>query len=242
MRAPGLNTCPTTARVFVDARGAQRYLGRAVHTSPSSQGVSPMEKLVLAATLISSLAFAAEPAKADAKPADAAAGAPAWKPKKVTKKDTKGIDALYKASQEAWEKMDIAAAEALHDFPIFMLTDNKDGVVSGGQWDKETWNNVMKGAADMMPKDTKFSRKVKPTFVTDTIAFVEETNTMTPKGGKAETYTTSSIVILKDGKWLFKAGAEGGWGDMPMPEKKAEAAPAAQPAGQKPADKQPAAA
>ena len=67
---------------------------------------------------------------------------------------------------------------------------------------------------------------------------------MTPKGGKAETWVSASIVILKDGKWMFKAGAEGGWGDMPMPEKKAEAAPAAAPAaGQKAADsKQPAAA
>ncbi len=201
-----------------------------------------MKNLILAAALVSSVAFAAEPAKADAKPADGAAPM-GWKPKKVTKKDTKGIDALYKASEDAWMKGDLAAAEALHDFPVFMLTDNSAGVVSGGQWDKEMWNQAMKPALENMPKDVKMQTKTKPTFVSDSIAFVEETHTMTPKGGKAETWTSASMVILKDGKWMFKAGAEGGWGDMPMPEKKAEAAPAAQPAAQKTGEaKQPAAA
>ena len=77
--------------------------------------VQPLDIRVFAATIASSLAFAAEPAKADAKPAAAPAAAPAaeakpagenpmanWKPKKVTKKDTKGIDALYAAADEVW--------------------------------------------------------------------------------------------------------------------------------------------
>jgi len=204
-----------------------------------------MKNLVFAATLISSLAFAAEPAKADA-PADAANPMAGWKPKKVTKKDTKGIDALYKASEEAWQKGDLAAAEALHDFPLYMMTDNAAGVVSSGNYSKEEWNQMMKPALENMPKDVKMKSTHKPTFVTDSIAFVEETHTMTPPKGKPETWTSASIVILKDGKWMFKTAVEGGWGDM-MGEKKAEAAPAAapaaQPAGQKTADsKAPAAA
>ena len=199
-----------------------------------------MKKLLLLTALVSSFAALAE----DAKPADANANPMAnWKPKKVTKKDTKGVDALYKSAEEAWKKGDLAAAEALHDFPVFMLTDNAAGATMGGEWSKEQWNQMMKPAFEGMSKDTKLTRKWKPTFVTDSIAFVEETNTMTPPKGKAETWTTASIIVLKDGKWMFKAGAEGGWGDMPMPEKKAEAAPApaAQP-GTKTADAKPAAA
>src|SRR4051812_38133678 len=101
-----------------------------------------MKNLVLAATLISGLAFAAEAAKpADAKPAatgDAAANPMAnWKPKKVTKKDTKGIDELYKQADDAWKKGDIAALEGLHDFPVYMLTDNAAGATMGGEWSKE---------------------------------------------------------------------------------------------------------
>lgn len=196
-----------------------------------------MKNLMLVAALLSSFVALAE----DAKPADAANPMAGWKPKKVTKKDTKGVDALYKASDEAWKKGDLAAAEALHDFPVFMLTDNAAGATSGGEWSKEQWNQMMKPALENMPKDAKMSRKVKATFVTDSIAFVEETNTMTVGKGKPETWTSASIIVLKDGKWMFKAGAEGGWGDMPMPEKKAEAAPAPAP-GTKTADAKPAAA
>jgi hypothetical protein len=173
--------------------------------------------LILAVVACASFAFAE-----DAKPADNPMAN--WKPKKVTKKDTKGIDALYKTSDEAWKKGDLAAAEALHDFPVYMMTDNAAGVVSSGEYSKEQWTQMMKPAMEGM-KDVKMSRKVKPTFVTETIAFVEENNTMTVGKGKPETWTSASIVILKDGKWMFKGGAEGGWGDM-MGEKKTEAAPA----------------
>lgn len=184
--------------------------------------------LVLVA-LFSFTAFAAEaPAKPADKPADKAAGGMAeWKPKKVTKKDTKGIDALYKACEEAMKKGDVAALEALHDFPVYMLTDNAAGATSGGEWNKEMWTQVMKPMIENMPKDVKMTHKAKPTFVTDSIAFVEETHTMTVGKGKPETWTSAAIVVLKDGKWMMKGGAEGGWGDMPMPEKKAEAVPAA---------------
>ncbi len=176
-----------------------------------------MKKLLILAVLAcASFAFAE-----DAKPAENPMAQ--WKPKKVTKKDTKGIDALYKTADEAWKKGDLAAAEALHDFPVYMMTDNAAGVVSGGEWTKDQWNQYMKPAFENMPKDAKMSRKVKATFVTETIAFVEENNTMTIGKGKPETWTSASIVILKDGKWMFKGGAEGGWGDM-MGEKKTEAA------------------
>ncbi|MBL8956364.1 MAG: DUF4440 domain-containing protein [Myxococcaceae bacterium] len=200
-----------------------------------------MKNLVLAATLLSSLAFAAEPAKADAKPAEGANAMAGWKPKKVVKKDTKGIEALYKASEEAHKAGDFAASEALHDFPVFMLTDNAAGVVSGGQWSKEDFEKFMKPAFENMPKDVKVTTKTKVTFVTETIAFVEESHTMTAKGAKPESWTSASIVIQKDGKWLFKSGAEGGWGDS-MGEQKTEAAPAAQPAPAAKAEKAPAAA
>src|SRR6185436_19905289 len=98
-----------------------------------------MKKLVFAATMLSSLAFAAEPAKAAAPAAAPAADAKpagenpmaAWKPKKVTKKDQKGIDELYKGVEEAWKKGDLAALEAVHDFPVFMLTDDSTGATKG---------------------------------------------------------------------------------------------------------------
>jgi uncharacterized protein (TIGR02246 family) len=208
-----------------------------------------MKKLIFAASVLSCTAWAAEAAKpadakaapaAEAKPADANAMA-AWKPKHATKKDTKGIEALYKEVEEAWKKGDVEAAAAHHDFPVFMLTDNAAGVTSGGEWTKEQFLQTMKPAMENMPKDVKMSTKTKITFISDSIAFVEEDHTMTPAKGKPDSWVSGSFVVLKDGKWLLKGGAEGGWGDMPMPEKKTEKA--AEPApGTKTADAKPAAA
>ena len=101
--------------------------------------------------------------------------------------------------------------------------------------------NVMKPAFENMPKDIKHTIKPKPTFVSDSIAMVEEQHSRTPPKGKAENWSDGTILILKDGKWLVKAAAEGGWGDMmaaPPAEKKTEAAPAP---GTKTADSKPAA-
>jgi uncharacterized protein (TIGR02246 family) len=207
-----------------------------------------MKKLVLACCLFAGAALAAEPAKApEAKPADAKGaeakpgeGMAAWKPKVATKKDTKAIEAFYKSMDEAAKKGDLEALAAMHDFPVLMLTDNAAGVGSGDSWTKEQWMNVMKPAFENMPKDMKFSVKPKVTWITDSIAMVEEQHSRTPPKGKAENWSDGTILILKDGKWLVKAAAEGGWGDMmpPPAEKKTEAAPAP---GTKTADSKPAA-
>jgi hypothetical protein len=198
-----------------------------------------MKKLVLACCLIAGSVFAADAAKpADAKPAEGAA--PQWKPKAVAKKDTKGIEALYKQMDELAKKGDVEGLAALYDFPALMLTDNSAGVVMGAEWDKEKWVATMKPAFENMPKDMKHSVKTKPTFISESIAFVEESNTRSIGKAKPESWTSGSFVVLKDGKWMFKAGAEGGWGDMmpPPAEKKADAAPADSKAapGQKTAD------
>jgi hypothetical protein len=203
-----------------------------------------MKNVVLACCLFASVAFAADAAKpADAKPAEGAA--PQWKPKQPTKKDTKGIEALYKQVDELSKKGDLEGMAALYDFPAFMMTDNSAGVVSADEWTKDKWMGIMKPAMENMPKDLKHTVKPKPTFVSDSIAFVEEQNSRTIGKGKPETWTSASIVILKDGKWMFKGGAEGGWGDMmgPPAEKKTEAAPADNKAapGTKTADSKPAA-
>lgn len=200
-----------------------------------------MKKLVFAAaTLAACIAVAADAPK----PAEAAAAAQAWKPRHVTKKDTKGLDALYKQVDEAYKKGDMDTVASMHDFPVFMLTDNSAGVPSAGDlWSKDQWLSTMKAANENMPKDIKMSRKQKYTFITDSLVFVEETQTATVGKGKPDSWTSGAVLVLKDGKWMFKSGIEGGWGDMmpPPAEKKAEAAPAAAP-GTKTADAKPAAA
>jgi len=199
-----------------------------------------MKKLIASCTLaLCCTAWAAEPAKAaapapaaaDAKPADAAATPmPQWKPRHVTKKDTKGIEALYKASEDAMKKGDLEAMAALNDYPMWMGTDNAAGVPSYSEMNKEAWMASMKPAMENAPKDMKMTSKIKATtFITDSLAFVEHTSTM-QMGKMKDSWVSASLVVLKDGKWMFKQMVEGGWGDVMSSAKKVEApAPAAAP-------------
>lgn len=187
-----------------------------------------MKNLALACCLF---AFAAT-----AEDAPAAGG---FKARHVTKGgDKKGVEELYKACDDAMKKGDMDAMAARVDFPVMMMTDNAAGVPSTVMWEKAQWLESMKKSMAEMPKDMKMAKKTKVTFITDSLAMVEETNDMT-MGKVKDKWTSASLVTLKDGKWMVKAMVEGGWGDaMPAP-KTAEAAPAPAP---KPAEKTPAAA
>ena len=178
-----------------------------------------MKTLAVACCLFAVTAFAQG---SDAPPAGG------FKARHVTKGgDKKGVEELYKTCDDAMKKGDVDTMAARVDFPVMMMTDNAAGVPTTAMWDKATWMESMKKAAADMPKDMKMAKKTKITFLSDSLAMVEESNDMT-MGKAKDKWASASIVELKDGKWMFKGMIEGGWGDM-MPPPKAEA-PKAEPA------------
>ncbi len=183
-----------------------------------------MKTLTIACCLVAVAAAAQSAAPAAASPTSTG-----FKPRHVTKGgDKKGIEELYKTCEEAMKKGDLDAMAARVDFPVMMMTDNAAGVPSTAMWERQQWIDSMKKSFAEMPKDIKTAKKTKATFISDSLAMVEESNEMTV--GKAkDKWTSSAIVALKDGKWLFKGMIEGGWGDV-MPQKvEANAEPARTP-------------
>ncbi len=175
-----------------------------------------MKQLALACCLFAVTSLAQAPAAADA-PASAAAG---FKPRPVTRGgDKKGIEALYKACDEAMKKGDVEALATHFDFPVMMMTDSAAGVPSSSMWEKAVWVDAMKKAASSLPKDLKLAKKTRITFVSDSLALVEEANDRT-LGKVKDKWTSAAIVQLKDGKWMFKAMIEGGWGEVMPPAQK----------------------
>ncbi len=183
-----------------------------------------MKTLALACCLFAVTAVA----QGAAAPAAAAPAAAGFKPRHVTKGgDKKGVEELYKTCDEAMKKGDVEAMSARVDFPVMMMTDNAAGVPTTAMWEKQAWMDSMKKSFADMPKDMKMAKKTKATFISDSLALVEETNEMT-MGKAKDKWTSASIVELKDGKWMFKGMIEGGWGDV-MPAQKAEAPKAVEP-------------
>jgi uncharacterized protein (TIGR02246 family) len=171
-----------------------------------------MKRLLLAALVVPvSLALAADE-KAAAPSEDPMAG---WVPPKVKNeaKDKQEIQALFKAMDTAGKRGDLEAAAALVDFPVLMVTDDSKGEAMGEPWDRERWTEVMKPFYEKPMKDMKVTHKPTIFLLSDSLASVDDVSTMS-MGGKTVTSRNSMLVIRRDGKWLVKAMAEGGWGDM----------------------------
>ena len=174
---------------------------------------------------IALVALGATARAADKAPAAAPAGMPDMSKmgpmsRPVTKEDKKGIDALYKAFEDAMKAGDVNAAAALVDFPVIMLSDDSKGVAKSFNASREQWVGIFTPFATNKPKDLKMSGKHTPTFLSDTLAVSIEQNSMSAGKMKGK-WNAMAVVTVVDGKWKFKQMAEAGWGDMPA------AAPAA---------------
>jgi hypothetical protein len=180
-----------------------------------------MKKLALVGCLVSAFAFAAD--KPAAPPADAKMGGmmEGWTPRKVTKEDKKAVtDALEAMHTKMMSGASIDEMAAMNDFPIFMMTDDKDGNVMATMMDQAAWKKMMepgmksgseKEMHDQMAKMPK--PKMDVSFLTDNMALVTA-KMMMPMGKEKMEVRNAHIMILKDGKWMVKGMIEGGWGDM----------------------------
>lgn len=147
------------------------------------------------------------------KKADDAKGSVAFTPRKVTHEDKKGIEALYAEQEAAWKKGDMSAISALVDFPVYMVTDDSKGTVYTDTWNKERYATEMTEATKNMPKDMKMKHARKYFFLTDDMAMVYDSTSMT-MGKQKMSWNNAELVIKKNGKWMVKSMMEGGWGDM----------------------------
>jgi ketosteroid isomerase-like protein len=136
-------------------------------------------------------------------------------PPRVTREaqDKKEITALWKSMEDAQKKGDVNAAADLVDYPVLMITDDSKGEAMGETWTREKWIKVMEPFYANPSPDMKATHKTNIFLLSDSLASVGDVCTLT-MGGKTMTLRNASMVVRKNGKWLIKAMAEGGWGDM----------------------------
>jgi hypothetical protein len=170
-----------------------------------------MRKLVLIALLLPATLASAEEKAAAPSAADPMAG---WTPKKVTRdaQDRKEIAAFIQMMDDAGRKGDLAAATALVDFPVLMVTDDSKGQASAVPWSREQWTQAMEPFYKN-PMGGKVTHRPTVFLASDSLATLNDVVTMT-MGKRSMTSRNTSILVRKDGKWLVKVMMEGGWGDM----------------------------
>lgn len=140
-----------------------------------------------------------------------------WTPRKVTpaqeKQGSQQIHQLFKKMEHAGMKGDLDAAVALVDFPVLMLTDTKAGEAVGAPYTEEQWRQEMGPFYQNPPKDMRMTHSPKIFFISEVLASVDDSWTMT-MGKKKTAGRSGLLVIRKGGEWKVKAMVEGGWGDM----------------------------
>ena len=204
-----------------------------------------MKKLALVVGLVSAVAFAADKAPPAAPAAEKGMEhkdmGMMMTPRKVTKEDKKGVEAAMDAMHKGWMSGDINALMANLDFPVFMMTDDKDGAVTTTMADADTYKKMMEPAMKAMAENKEMmaamQKAPKPKrdmfFLTDTMVVVNAKGTMTMGKEKMEMRNTT-ILANKGGKWMVKGELEGGWGDSAKKMMEAEKAPEAKPEAKKP--------
>lgn len=196
-----------------------------------------MKKMIAACILtVGFTAFADAPA---AGAPDMSKMGPAARKPTDEKKTKKECEEFFKKMEAAGAKGDLEATVAMHDFPVFMATDDLKGVPEAKNTSKEEFVAMMKPFYENMPKDTKTTHKPTYTVLSDSLVAVTDDFTMT-MGKNKVTGKNAGLLVKIGGEWKFKAMIEAGWGGMappataaaaPAPEAKSvAAAPAAAPA------------
>lgn len=174
-----------------------------------------MQKIASTLAVLASLAAAAPVRAAESTGAPRGDPMATWKPPTVTRaaERKKEIAALWNAMHDAQRKGDVNAAADLVDYPVLMITDDSKGNAMGEPWARERWIQVMEPFYRHPNPNMHTKHKTTVFLLSNSLASVEDVVTV-KMGAKIFTVRSGNMVIKKGGKWLFKAMAEGGWGDM----------------------------
>ncbi|MGA9521800.1 MAG: nuclear transport factor 2 family protein [Myxococcaceae bacterium] len=130
------------------------------------------------------------------------------------KKTKKEISDFLKQEDALMKKGDFDALVSRIDFPIFMATDDSQGVPRAKEYSREEYVTMMRPMMQNMPQDMKVQHKHTVTVLSDSLANVTDDYTMT-MGKQKLRGRSSSLLVRRDGQWKWKTTAEPGWGDMP---------------------------
>lgn len=125
----------------------------------------------------------------------------------------KEIQAFFREEEALMKKGDFEGSVARHDFPIYMMTDDSKGMPMGQVYERDAFVAEMKPFWDNMPKDLRYTHKPTITVLSDSLVSVTDDFTM-HQGKQSLRGRNATILVKRDGKWMWKAMTEAGWGDM----------------------------
>jgi len=90
------------------------------------------------------------------------------------------INAFLKQNEQLHKARNLNAMLGNIDFPIFMATDNSKGEVKAKEYNRDEYSSMMKPMVDKSPADLKVTHKPNITVLSDSLAQVNDDQTITP--------------------------------------------------------------
>ncbi|NMO16034.1 hypothetical protein HPC49_01625 [Pyxidicoccus fallax] len=153
-------------------------------------------------------------------PASGGSGAPMdlskmgpWTRKPTNEARTrKEVEAFIKEEDAIMKRRDFEASLARIDFPMFMATDNSQGMPTSESYDRQRYTQIMKPFFDQTPTDMQVNHNLDITVLSDSLVTYTDNYTMTTKGEK-RAGRNAGLLVKREGQWKWKAFIEPGWGD-----------------------------
>ena len=117
------------------------------------------------------------------------------------------IRALFQGLEYAYRSSDLAAAAALIDFPLVVMTTGPDGRALDVSLGPEEWLEAVESLFNGQPGE-RMRRALPAVLVTDSLAWVVDDGTTIARPRSTEGDQRPVVVIQKHGKWLIKAIVE----------------------------------
>lgn len=130
----------------------------------------------------------------------------------VTHEDRQGIEALFVAAGDAWQKKDMQGLMRLYDLPVYAGTDNAAGAYQAAECDGEQLRAILTAMMQAERKDESRTQRRTPHFLSDSMAMVLVETSVTRNGEALGSYTSAILVIKNGGQWRFKSGVAAGHG------------------------------
>lgn len=135
----------------------------------------------------------------------------AWAPSKITRRDTRGLDALAREMEHAWQERHLDDAAAVMDFPIVMVTDDGKGLTTSESWTRERWLRVTGDFINALDPAAKLTTRQRTYhFVTDRLATIQEERRWA-SASRTIRWRTVYVCVLKESGWRVTSIIEGGW-------------------------------
>ena len=153
--------------------------------------------LAVCCVVVGFTAFADAPAAPAAGAMDMSKMGPASRKPTNEKQTKKEITEFFTKMAAAGQKGDMDTVASMHDYPLFMTTDDAKGVPEAKSYSKEDFVAMMKPFYENMPKDTKTTHKSTVTVLSDSLVNVVDDFTMTMGKVKIIAYRFSLDIKFK---------------------------------------------